>query len=180
MRACVGSGLFVEAFKREPGSIWIMKPIGKAQGKGIFLFSKLSDIKDWKKDHNWRADAPQVRPGATAPPPVAHPLLPAWDARAGLLKGGLTAPHCTWRTAVVCAGGVLRGAEVHREPVHHRRCVFLSPPPRIPLQGVRARVSGRVPRGAVPCPAPAPAPAPAPPTRLPPPRSWSPTPDAAS
>ena len=50
----------MEAFKREPGSIWIMKPIGKAQGKGIFLFSKLSDIKDWKKDHNWRADAPQV------------------------------------------------------------------------------------------------------------------------
>jgi tubulin polyglutamylase TTLL9 len=54
------AGMFVEAFKREPGSLWIMKPIGKAQGKGIFLFSKLSDIKDWKKDHNWRADAPQV------------------------------------------------------------------------------------------------------------------------
>lgn len=53
-------GLFVEAFKREPGGLWIMKPIGKAQGKGIFLFTRLSDIKDWKKDHTWKADAPQA------------------------------------------------------------------------------------------------------------------------
>lgn len=54
------AGLFVEAFKREAGGVWIMKPIGKAQGKGIFLFTKLSDIKDWKKDHTWKSDAPQV------------------------------------------------------------------------------------------------------------------------
>ncbi len=53
-------GLFVEAFKREPGGLWIMKPIGKAQGKGIFLFTRLSDIKDWKKDHTWKSDAPQA------------------------------------------------------------------------------------------------------------------------
>lgn len=33
--------LFVEAFKRSPGAVWIMKPVGRAQGKGIFLFSKL-------------------------------------------------------------------------------------------------------------------------------------------
>lgn len=59
--SCVG--LFVEAFKREGGGVWIMKPIGKAQGKGIFLFTKLSDIKDWKKDHTWKSDAPQVSLG---------------------------------------------------------------------------------------------------------------------
>ena len=57
---CGAVGLFVEAFKREPGGLWIMKPVGKAQGKGIFLFTKLSDIKDWKKDHTWKSDAPQV------------------------------------------------------------------------------------------------------------------------
>ena len=40
--------------------MWIMKPVGRAQGKGIFLFSKLSQISDWKKDHKWRADGPQA------------------------------------------------------------------------------------------------------------------------
>ncbi|XP_068198943.1 probable tubulin polyglutamylase TTLL9 [Antennarius striatus] len=41
--------LFLEEFKRNPGSIWIMKPVAKSQGKGIFLFKKLKDM-DWKKD----------------------------------------------------------------------------------------------------------------------------------
>lgn len=35
--------MFVEDFKKV-GGIWIMKPIGSAQGKGIFLFSRLSEV----------------------------------------------------------------------------------------------------------------------------------------
>ncbi|KAJ3216340.1 putative tubulin polyglutamylase ttll9 [Clydaea vesicula] len=42
--------LFQEEFKRNPGSIWIMKPVGRAQGKGIFLINKMSQISQWKKD----------------------------------------------------------------------------------------------------------------------------------
>ncbi|XP_056455926.1 probable tubulin polyglutamylase TTLL9 isoform X2 [Gadus chalcogrammus] len=42
--------LFVEEFKRSAGSTWIMKPVARSQGKGIFLFRKLKDITDWKKD----------------------------------------------------------------------------------------------------------------------------------
>jgi tubulin polyglutamylase TTLL9 len=42
--------LFQEEFKRNPGSIWIMKPVGRAQGKGIFLINKLSQISQWRKD----------------------------------------------------------------------------------------------------------------------------------
>ncbi|CAM9426071.1 unnamed protein product [Scytosiphon promiscuus] len=53
-------GMFVEEFKRSPGAVWIMKPIGRAQGRGIFLFNKLSQISDWKKDHRWKADQPQA------------------------------------------------------------------------------------------------------------------------
>ncbi|XP_041377177.1 probable tubulin polyglutamylase TTLL9 [Gigantopelta aegis] len=41
--------IFVDEFRRSPGSIWIMKPIAKSQGKGIFLFKRLKDITDWKK-----------------------------------------------------------------------------------------------------------------------------------
>lgn len=42
--------MFAEEFKKKQaeGGIWIMKPIGSSQGKGIFLFSKLSQIADWR------------------------------------------------------------------------------------------------------------------------------------
>lgn len=38
--------IFLEEFKKamKDKSIWIMKPIGKSQGKGIFLFQKLNEI----------------------------------------------------------------------------------------------------------------------------------------
>lgn len=42
--------MFVEEFKRR-GGVWIMKPIGQAQGKGIFLFSRLREIREWKTDY---------------------------------------------------------------------------------------------------------------------------------
>jgi len=37
-----------------------MKPIGKSQGKGIFLFNKLSQVSQWKSETRWKPDAPQV------------------------------------------------------------------------------------------------------------------------
>ncbi|PNG99127.1 putative tubulin polyglutamylase TTLL9, partial [Tetrabaena socialis] len=45
--------MFVEEFKRS-GGVWIMKPTGRAQGQGIFLFNKLSQISDWRRDHTWK------------------------------------------------------------------------------------------------------------------------------
>lgn len=37
-------GLFQEEFKKNSGSVWIMKPAGRAQGKGIYLINKSSQI----------------------------------------------------------------------------------------------------------------------------------------
>jgi tubulin polyglutamylase TTLL1 len=42
--------IFVEEFRKNPSSAWIMKPTGKAQGIGIFLVNKLSQIKKWSRD----------------------------------------------------------------------------------------------------------------------------------
>lgn len=42
--------LFLEEFK-ETGGIWVMKPSGAAEGRGIFLFSKLSAVQAWAKPH---------------------------------------------------------------------------------------------------------------------------------
>lgn len=47
--------MFVEEFKKV-GGVWIMKPIGSAQGKGIFLFTRLSEISEWKTDY-------KIKPG---------------------------------------------------------------------------------------------------------------------
>mmetsp|Transcript_31273 Transcript_31273/g.60949 ORF Transcript_31273/g.60949 Transcript_31273/m.60949 type:complete len:464 (+) Transcript_31273:28-1419(+) len=52
--------LFVEAFKKSPDTMWIMKPIGKCQGKGIFLFDKLNQISEWRNDTRWKPDNPQA------------------------------------------------------------------------------------------------------------------------
>lgn len=43
-------GIFVEEFRRSGGGTWIMKPTGSAQGRGIFLINRLSQIKKWSKD----------------------------------------------------------------------------------------------------------------------------------
>ena len=44
----------MEEFKKYNGVPWIMKPIGKAQGRGIFMFTKLKDIAKWKTEFRWK------------------------------------------------------------------------------------------------------------------------------
>lgn len=78
--------LFVEEFKKERLQYensrddadaathmptWIMKPVGRAQGKGIFLFRKLKDIQDWKRkeiDTQYAANNTSSRTTGSAAP----------------------------------------------------------------------------------------------------------------
>jgi tubulin polyglutamylase TTLL1 len=39
--------LFAEEYRRQPNSTWILKPSARAQGKGIFLINKLSQVRKW-------------------------------------------------------------------------------------------------------------------------------------
>jgi tubulin polyglutamylase TTLL9 len=47
--------MFVEEFKRRGGT-WIMKPTGRAQGQGIFLFNRLGQISEWRRGHGWKPE----------------------------------------------------------------------------------------------------------------------------
>eukprot|EP00049_Salpingoeca_infusionum_P019309 m.361348 g.361348 ORF g.361348 m.361348 type:complete len:440 (+) comp19497_c0_seq1:202-1521(+) len=58
--------MFVQEFKRVPNTVWIMKPVGSAQGKGIFLISKLSEVMEFKKDTRFQPDASSKDDGPKA------------------------------------------------------------------------------------------------------------------
>ena len=68
--------LFVEEFKRT-GGVWIMKPIGRAQGKGIFLFDKLSQISEWKRGnmHKTKPDGTPLTETYVVQRYLENPLL---------------------------------------------------------------------------------------------------------
>jgi len=58
--------LFVEEFKKQNEKdktpIYIMKPINRSQGKGIFLFNKLNQITQWKNDTRYKPENNNAEP----------------------------------------------------------------------------------------------------------------------
>jgi len=72
--------LFVEEFRRNPNTTWIAKPIGKAQGKGIFLVSKLNQLKKWS--------AGSQKTSLSQPLPFREPYIISRYIHDPLLVGG--------------------------------------------------------------------------------------------
>ncbi|DAZ94517.1 TPA: hypothetical protein N0F65_011870 [Lagenidium giganteum] len=64
--------LFVEEFRRNPNTMWIMKPCSKAQGKGIFIINKLSQTKKWA---NQRWTNMPIKEGYIVSRYIENPLL---------------------------------------------------------------------------------------------------------
>ena len=52
--------MFEEEFKRAPKFRWILKPASRAQGSGIIIISKLSQIKKWNSGRYNTKDEPYV------------------------------------------------------------------------------------------------------------------------
>ncbi|CAK93295.1 unnamed protein product (macronuclear) [Paramecium tetraurelia] len=54
--------IFNEEFKKQGDNktAWIMKPIGKSQGRGIFLFNKISQISQWKNQVKFNPENPSA------------------------------------------------------------------------------------------------------------------------
>ncbi|EGR30323.1 tubulin-tyrosine ligase family protein, putative [Ichthyophthirius multifiliis] len=55
--------IFCEEFKKvnqisEQKQLWIMKPVGKSQGKGIFIFRNIKDIASWKNQYRYNPENP--------------------------------------------------------------------------------------------------------------------------
>lgn len=67
--------LTAEKKRAKSSNIWIMKPIGGRQGKGIFLFNKLSEISDWKKGINFADGEGQNAETYIAQHYIAEPYL---------------------------------------------------------------------------------------------------------
>ena len=67
--------VFLEDFKRTPSSVWILKPNGKSQGKGITIINKLAQLKRWYASIQKAAGETKVRDSYVCSRYIENPLL---------------------------------------------------------------------------------------------------------
>ncbi|KAI5744944.1 hypothetical protein M8J76_006834 [Diaphorina citri] len=47
------TALFLQEARRDSHNMWIVKPSGGSQGRGILLFKKLSEFEEWRENKDW-------------------------------------------------------------------------------------------------------------------------------
>ncbi|KAL0274184.1 UNVERIFIED_CONTAM: hypothetical protein PYX00_006665 [Menopon gallinae] len=67
--------MFVEEYRKNPQSTWIMKPCGKSQGAGIFLINKLSKLKKWSRESKTPFNPTLVKESYVISKYIDNPLL---------------------------------------------------------------------------------------------------------
>jgi len=67
--------IFVEEFRRNPKTMWIMKPASKAQGQGIFLVNKLTQLKKWANESKMPFQSSSFKESYVISKYVENPLL---------------------------------------------------------------------------------------------------------
>ena len=97
--------MFVEEYKRAgPSVTWIMKPSGRAQGKGIFLVAKLADVLDWRTQPI-RLDGGPVHHDPVAAAPPATTTTPAVASIAGPADGPAPSVPSSSASSAAAPGG---------------------------------------------------------------------------
>lgn len=66
--------IFVEEFKRNPNQMWIVKPPSRAQGRGIFILNKMSQLKKWAQQR-WQSSTTSSKDQYVVSRYVDKPLL---------------------------------------------------------------------------------------------------------
>jgi hypothetical protein len=80
-----------------------MKPIGSAQGKGIFLFTRLSEISEWKYDFKSRGAGASDKDKEAAKDVEAYIVQVGWSVSPCQVPGWLVSPApCPSRGSCVC------------------------------------------------------------------------------
>ncbi|KAJ3044900.1 putative tubulin polyglutamylase ttll1 [Rhizophlyctis rosea] len=67
--------LFAEEFRKNPASVWIMKPTDKARGIGIFIINKLHQIKKWSRDNKMQWSYANCKDTYVVSRYIENPLL---------------------------------------------------------------------------------------------------------
>ena len=67
--------IFVDEFRHNPNTTWIMKPSCKSQGQGIFLVSKLGQLKKWATSSKLPFQALSMKENYVISRYVDNPLL---------------------------------------------------------------------------------------------------------